>query len=49
MKKYIAPSVEILSLNSEAGLMLGLSEEVSEKPQLSNERDSYESDWDVED
>lgn len=49
MKKYIAPSVEILALNTESGLMLTLSNEVSSKPQLSNGRDfEVDTDWDEE-
>ena len=48
MKKYIAPSVEILALNTEAGLMLTLSNEVG-GTELSNGRDfEVDTDWDEE-
>lgn len=49
MKTYIAPSVEVLALNTEVGLMLTVSAEVSTKPQLSNDRDlEVDTDWDDE-
>lgn len=46
MKKYIAPSVEILALNTESGLMLTVSGEISIKPQLSNRFCDVDENWD---
>lgn len=46
MKKYIAPSVEILALNTESGLMLTISAEISTKTQLSNRFCDVDENWD---
>lgn len=48
MKKYIAPSVEILAINSEAVLALSFTPSVGGS-ELSNRADAVDTDWDDED
>ena len=48
MKKYIAPSVEILAINSEAVLALSIGG-YGDGTQLSNRADAVDTDWDDED
>lgn len=48
-KKYISPSIEIITMESNDGIMLTVSGEISTEPQLSGERNtdfSDEADWD---
>lgn len=46
MKKYIAPSVEVLTINSEAVLALSLNEGTSSpENQLSNRAEDLDMDW----
>lgn len=49
MKKYIAPSVEILNVNTESMLALSIQTGSSDKGNiLSNDR-NFDTDWDDED
>lgn len=46
MKKYISPAAVKVAFNAEAHMMLGVSNEVSSQPQLSNGRDDdFSADW----
>ena len=47
MKKYISPEAEKIVFSPEAHMMLGVSNEVSSQPQLSNGRDAqdFSEDW----
>lgn len=47
MKKYIAPSVEILTVNTESMLALSIEKGYGDGNQLSNGRE-VEMDWDEE-